>query len=95
MTALLKLISEEEAKEKKVKEGIWHIIEWNGFCDITSWMFKALQLILPIDIYDWLSYYLWECNRKWNVTVASGKTYIFETDTDFINYLEEEGYFTK
>lgn len=95
ITALLELIAKEETKEKKVREWLSGIIEWNGFVDITSGMCKALELILPADIYDWLSYYLWESNRKGNVTTASGKTYIFETDTDFITYLEAEGYLTE
>ena len=64
MQELLALIAKEELKEKKTSDVLENIVEGNGFIDITSGMYEAIKILLPVGVYDWLSYYLWECSRK-------------------------------
>jgi hypothetical protein len=91
MRELLKLIATEETKEREARKGLAFIMEGNGWLDLTAGMYEAIKLLLSVEVYDWLAYYLWECNRNGKVTLADGREFIFSTDDQFIDFLKETG----
>lgn len=88
-TELLKVIREEQQREKEVTKWLekfcdWHIVAELGIDRILD----VLEIIDP-ELYQEFSYALFECWKEWKVWIDD-KEYSWNTDEWFINYLMEK-----
>ncbi len=85
---LLHLIRTEMAREEDFNTALGKVNSSFTVCEL--WVSRILDTIEILDeeLYEWFSYYLFECGGEWKVLIH-GKQFTFSNDDEFIDFLCE------
>lgn len=85
---LVHLIRTEMAREEDFNTAIGKVNSSFTVCEL--WVTQMLNVmhILDEELYEWFSYYFFECGWEWKV-LMHGTEYTFSTDDEFIDFICE------
>lgn len=91
LSDLIELILKEEERKDKFEAWIEVYNTSHTVTDILDWMFEAIKILLPEDIHEELSYWLFEASAMDSTyhIEREGKKYNVKSQEDWLAYMEE------